>query len=145
MTNVAKYNTCKAVSSVLTVGTPIVTLIATGESFVSKPSASVSAAGIIAILISALFFKDKLAENFKAPSAFIVSACVFGLILLVENLLMPMKIVCIASMISSGIDEVSFKRMYKEAEALMPKKADAYKHLGYFITTQQKVEDIEKA
>ena len=64
MKPVAKYNTCKGVSTVLTVGTPIITLLCCGDMFVHKSSTAISAAGMFGILIAALFLKDKIAENF---------------------------------------------------------------------------------
>ena len=64
---VAKYNTCKAISTVLTVVTPIVTLMSCSDLFVHRSDSSVSAAGMFAIFLSLLFFKDKIAENFKVP------------------------------------------------------------------------------
>ena len=132
---VGKYNMCKAISTVLTVGTPIITLACQSDFFVHNSGTAISATGVFAILIACLFLKDKIAENFKVTSAFVISTAVFILILLVERIMQPMKIVCIASMVASGIDELTFKRFYKRFEALMPKEAEAYKFIGFVFTT----------
>ena len=132
---VGKYNLCKAVSTVLTVGTPIIALACQSSFFVHNSGTAISATGVFAILIACLFLKDKLAEKFKVPSAFIISTAVLIIIIVVERILQPMKIVCIASMVASGIDELTFKRFYKRFEALMPKEAEAYKFIGFVFTT----------
>ena len=76
MKTVAKYNTFKGVSTGLTIGTPIVTLICCGEMFVHRSDTAISAAGIFAILFSFLFFKDKIIEKFKSPSALVLSIAI---------------------------------------------------------------------
>ena len=73
MRAVAKYNTFKGVSTVLSVGTPIVTMACCGDFFIHRSDTAISAAGIFAILIAGLFFKDKLAEKFKSPSALVIA------------------------------------------------------------------------
>ena len=67
MKPVAKYNTCKGISTVLTLGTPITTLAICGAEIIT-PAGKISFAGVMVILITLLFAKDKLAENFKVPS-----------------------------------------------------------------------------
>ena len=79
MKTVAKYNICKGVSTLLTMGTPIVTLACCGSFFRERSSTAISAAGLMVILISLLFAKDKIAENFKAPSAFAIAGIVLVL------------------------------------------------------------------
>ena len=139
MKQVGKYNTFKGISTLLTMGTPIITLACCGDFFVERPATAVSAGGVFAILIALLFAKDKLAEKIKSPSAFIVSAAVLVIIVVVENILLPMKYVCIATMIASGVDELTFKRMYKALECKMPQCWQAYEHLGFIVA---KTEDI---
>ena len=145
MKQVGKYNTFKAISTLLTIGTPIITLACCGDFFVERPATAISAAGVFAILIALLFAKDKLAEKIKSPSAFIVSAAVLVIIVVVENILLPMKYVCIATMIASGVDELTFKRMYKALECKMPQCWQAYEHFGFiFAKTQDIFDEVQK-
>lgn len=139
MKQVAKYNTFKGVSTFLTVGTPIITLACCGDLFVHRADTAVSAAGVFAILIALLFFKDKIAERFKSPSALVVAIIVFALCVIVEKIILPVKIVCIASIAACGIDEATFKSWYKRLEKHLPEIADDYKHFGFIFTTTQKL------
>ena len=145
MKQVGKYNTFKGISTLLTMGTPIITLACCGDFFVERPATAISAAGVFAILIALLFAKDKLAEKIKTPSAFIISAAVLVIIVVVENILLPMKYVCIATMIASGVDELTFKRMYKALECKMPQCWQAYEHFGFiFAKTQDIFNTVQK-
>lgn len=137
MKKVAKYNSCKAISTICTIGAPIITLASCSEFFVHSTGTSISAAGMFTLLIVLLFAKDKLAENFKMPSAFIISFVGFLLICMVENLLAPMKAVCIVTMITSGVDELTFKQWYKSVEGLLPDNVSCYKHLGFIFTSSK--------
>ena len=138
MKPVAKYNTCKGISTFLTLGTPITTLAICGAEIVT-PAGKISFAGAMVILITLLFAKDKLAENFKVPSAFVVSIVGLMLILLIENILVPIKAVFIATMITSGIDELTFKSFYKQIETLLPKQAKAFKKVGFIFASSEKI------
>ena len=145
MKQVGKYNTFKGISTLLTIGTPIITLACCGDFFVERPATAISAAGVFAILIALLFAKDKLAEKIKTPSAFIISAAVLVIIVVVENIMLPMKYVCIATMIASGVDELTFKRMYKALECKMPQCWQAYEHFGFiFAKTQDIFDEVQK-
>lgn len=139
MSKIAKYNIFKGISTIITLGTPIITLICTSNFFVHRPETAISAAGIFTILISMIFLKDKIAENFKIPSAFILSLIVFVLILLIENIIEPMKMVSLTSMLASGIDELSFKRIYKSLELQMPESVKSFKHIGFIFTSSNKL------
>lgn len=138
MKQVTKYNINKGVSTVLTLGTPIATLVACGAEIV-RPAGKLSFAGVIVVLLTILFAKDKIAENFKMPSAFVVSIVGFIFILLVENILVPIKAVFLATMITSGVDELTFKRFYKEIEGLLPKQAQLFKHFGFIFASTDKI------
>lgn len=138
MKPVAKYNTCKGISTVLTLGTPITTLAICGAEIIT-PAGKISFAGIMVILITLLFAKDKLAENFKVPSAFVVSIVGLLLILLIENILVPIKAVFIATMITSGIDELTFKNFYKQTEILLPEQVKAFKKFGFIFASSEKI------
>ena len=116
MKTVAKYNLFKGISTFCTVGTPIITLMSCSNLFIHRSDTAISAAGIFTILVSILLLKDKIAENFKVPSAFVLSTVLFVGILLVEKIMLPMKIVALATMITSGIDEITFKRIYKQMD-----------------------------
>lgn len=139
MKPILKYNLYKGVSTVLTVGTPIITLLCCGDMFVHKSSTAISAAGMFGILIAVLFLKDKIAESFKVPSAFIVSAVALVFIYLVKNILEPMEYICWATLITSGVDEVTFKQFYKAIELSFPKSVNAYKHIGFIFGTSDKL------
>lgn len=140
MKQVAKYNLFKGVSTLLTIGTPIVTLAFCGDFFVHNSGTSLSAAGVFTLLIVLLFCKDKLAEEFKMPPTFIV--CLVGLILIcmIESILVPIKSVLTATIITTGIDEFTFKQMYKDIELRMPDRAKSYKKFGFVFTTTKKLE-----
>lgn len=133
MKTVGKYNLFKALSTVATVGTPIITLSCCSDLFIHRPETSISAAGMLAIFIALLFAKDKIAENLKMPSAAVVSLISLILIVMIENLLIPMKAVCIATLITSGIDEFTFKRFYKSLESELPGTANKYKYFGFLF------------
>ena len=139
MGNVAKYNICKSISTFCTVGSPIITLACCSDLFVHKTGTSLSAAGIFAVLLTILFAKDKIAENIKMPSAFVLALVIYIAILIVEKILTPVKTVCIVTMITSGIDELTFKRFYKNLESLLPESANLYKHFGFIFTTSSKI------
>lgn len=139
MRPVAKYNVFKSVSTLATVGTPIITLCLNSEFFVHRSETAISAAGMFTLFISLLFLKDKIAENFKVPSAFVVSLVGLILISMIENLLMPMKSVCIATMITSGVDELTFKRFYKSIESAFPENCKPKKLFGFIITSSEKL------
>lgn len=142
MSNVAKYNTYKGVSTALTVGTPIITLACCGDMFVQSSGASISAAGVFTILILVLIFKDKIVENFKVPSAFVVAMVMLVLIYLVENIITPIKCVCWATVIASSVDTITFKKFYKQIEILLPDEAKAFKHFGFLFTSNDKLEEL---
>ena len=137
--SVLKYNAFKGVSTLLTVGTPLITLACCGDMFVHRSETAISAAGIFAILIAALFFKDKIAEKFKSPSALVISISVLILCVLIENIILPIKYVCIATIAASGIDELTFKSWYKKVERSFPVCIDDYKHVGFVFTSTQKL------
>lgn len=139
MGTVFKYNLYKGLSTFCTIGSPIITLACCSDFFVHNSGTSLSAAGMFAIFIALLFCKDKLAENFKMPSAFIVAAVCFGLILIVEKLLAPIKIVCLVTMITAGVDELTFKQWYKAIKSFMPEVASNYEHFGFIFTTTNKL------
>lgn len=140
MKKVAKYNLLKGVSTLCTLGTPMVTLLLSGDFLIKSSSTSISAAGVFVLLIMALFFKDKILENFKMPPVFIVCLIAFVFICLIESILVPIKTVCITTMVTSGIDEFTFKRMYKELEMTFPENVSLYKHVGFIMTTTKKLE-----
>lgn len=137
---VAKYNLFKGISTVATIGTPIITLLSCSNLFVHRSDTAISAAGIFAILIVLLLFKDKIAENFKLPSAFILSTVLFVLILLIENIITPVKYIALTTMIASGVDEITFKRIYKSIEAQLPEAAQYKKFAGFLFTTSKSLE-----
>lgn len=144
MKQVAKYNTFKGVSTALTLGTPLVTLICCGDFFVHRSETAISAAGIFAIILMLLLFKDKIAEKWKMPSAFVMSTAILVLIMLVEHIILPVKYVCLATMIATGVDEITFKRFYKQIELLLPKEAASFKHVGFLFVSTDKLNSYKQ-
>lgn len=136
MTNIAKYNTYKGISTGLTFGTPIIAAACLGDFFVQSPEAAMSGTAVFAVLLAALFAKDKVAERFKAPSALIVALIVFIFCVVVENILFPLKIVSAVTMAACGVDELTFKGLYKRTELKLPQSAQAFKHLGFYGVKQ---------
>lgn len=136
MKPVAKYNIFKGVSTFLTVGTPIITLSCMGDLFVHRADTAISACGVFAILLSLLFAKDKILEQFKSPSAFKVALVGLVLIYIAENIIFPLKCVFWATLATTAVDEVSFKRLYKKVEKAFPNLED-YKHIGFIFTTSK--------
>lgn len=147
MKSVGKYNLFKGISTILTIGTPIITLACCSGTFLQTPHQTMSATGIFAVLIALLFFKDKIAENFKMPTPLVVSTIVFVLIVMVESILQVIKFVCIATIVASGVDELMFKRIYKRIEGFMPKGAENLKMFGFYFTStkamMEKLKEIE--
>ena len=139
MKPVAKYNVFKGVSTLLTLGTPIITLCSCGDFFVHRSDTAVSASGVFVLLILAILFKDKLMERFKMPPAFVICLIAFILICMIESILFPIKMVCIVTMITSGVDEITFKRFYKDIEQTLPTEYSKYKHIGFIFTTSKKL------
>lgn len=139
MKSVCKYNVCKFISTVLTLGTPITTLCCCSDFFVHRSETAISAAGMFAILLTLLFAKDKIAEHFKMPSAFVVSTVFLILVLMIESLIQPIKYVCIATMCTSGVDELTFKRFYKNIEVCLPENYKVNKYFGFIFTTSKKL------
>ena len=142
MKTVAKYNICKGVSDVLTLGTPITTLLLCSDFFIHRSETAISATGIFVIIITMMLFKDKIAEKWKVPSAFVLSTAVFVLLLLVEHIIQPMKYVCLATMIASGIDEITFKQICRSLEHSLPESAALYKHLGFIFANTDKLQEV---
>ena len=137
--SVLKYNAFKGVSTLLTVGTPLITLACCGDMFVHRSETAISAAGVFALLIAALFFKDKIADKFKSPSALVISIAVLISCVLIENIVLPIKYVCVATIAASGIDELTFKTWYKKIERSLPACIDDYKHVGFIFTSTKKL------
>lgn len=134
-----KYNIFKGISTLLSVGTPLATLFITSADFIYTPEGAMSFTGVLTILLAALLLKDKIAENWKAPSAFIVSAVLLVILIVVEHIIEPIKFVCLATMACSGVDEITFKRFYKNIEAVLPEVSKYYKHFGFLMTTSKKL------
>lgn len=133
MSNISKYNIYKGVSSVATFGTPIVTLACCGDFLRHRSETTISAAGLLVLILVLFFVKDKIFDNFKTPPAVVLSFLLFIFIVLIEHIILPMKIVCIATMIVSGVDEITFKQWYKRIEKKLPEIASDYKHAGFIF------------
>lgn len=135
MKTVARYNVYKLISTVLTMGTPIISLASCSELFIHRSDTSISAAGVFAILISFLFFKDKMLEKFKAPSPLVISIVGLILIHLIESIIYPIKIVFWVTVITTGVDAVTFRRMYKDIEKTLGDITKDYLKFGFLFTT----------
>lgn len=144
MTKVAKYNIFKGISTALTFGAPIVSMLCMGEAFISRPATAISGVGVFALLMSALFLKDKLAEKFRAPSALVLSIVVFVFCVLVENVIRPLKIMALVTIIVCGVDELTFKGLYKRIELAFPEQAAASKRFGFYMAKQRTIDETYK-
>ena len=133
MKEVGKYNLFKALSTFITTVPTILVAFLFKDSIVYDTNASVSFAAMIGIICALLFFKNKIAENFKLPSPFIIASILFIVIIMIENILIPTKYICLTVMIVCGIDELLFKRIYERIEMLLPEKRNIYKHFGFYI------------
>ena len=139
MKAVAKYNLYKGLSTAMTVGTPIISLASCSELFIHRSDTAISAAGVFAILFALLFFKDKLMENIKIPSPFVISIIGLILIALIESIIYPIKIVFATTVVITGVDTVTFRRMYKNLEITFPEKVNKFKRFGFIIGTTDNV------
>ena len=140
MKSVAKYNIFKGVSTVLTMGTPIITLAMCGDFFTETPGRTISATGMFALFLMLLLFKDKIAANWKMPSAFIVSLACLILIVMIKNIIEPVQYVCIATCISTGVDEITFKKFYTKLIHSFKTNYTDYQRFGFLFC---KSEDVE--
>ena len=133
MKDVGKYNLFKLLSLIITVVPTLIVAFSFKDAIITDSNASISFAGIIGILCAILFLKNKIAENFKVPSPFVIATILFVIIIMVENILIPAKYMCLTIMIVCGIDELSFKRIYQRIELLLPEKRNAYRHFGFYV------------
>lgn len=150
---VAKYNGYKAASTVLTVGTPIITLACCNELFVHRSDTAISAAGIFAFLLAVLFIKDKLLEFIKTPAAWKISLIGLVFCLVVHSLMDAMVIVFASSLAASTLDEFTFKRLYHDVVrkiSTIPEIQNVYKEyekFGFIWTTtkviNQRVQEVK--
>ena len=140
MKDVGKYNIYKGVSTVLTLGAPIVTLFSCGDFFLERSDRTISAAAVFTILVVLLLGRDKLAEKMKFPSAFILSLGVLVFITIVESIIYPIKIICIVTAITSGLDKITFEHLYKNIEAVLPDIYKGFMHCGFICTTTDKLQ-----
>ena len=136
---VGKYNLYKGISTLLTAGTPIVALASCSDLFVHRPDTAVSAAGVFAFLFAILFAKDKIAENFKIPSPFVISIVGLIAICMIESILYPLKIVFVSTIVSSGVDIVTFRQMYKSIENKYGESLNSYKRFGFVFAKTETV------
>lgn len=132
MNKIAKYNVFKLLSILITCVPVLIVTSRYTDFIVYSSGATMSFTAIIGVFIAGLFLKNKIIENFKVPSPFMVSAILFVIILLIEEILIPAKAICLTSMIACGIDEISFKRIYKRIELLLPDNAKAHRFLGFY-------------
>lgn len=142
MTKVAKYNLYKGISTALTFGTPLITTLCLGSFFKKQPSTAISGTAIFAILLSLLFMKDKIAEKFKSPTALIVAILAFVFCVVVEAIIYPVKVISLMTIIACGVDELTFKHLYKCLELQMPKTAESFKKFGFYAIKQTTLDEL---
>lgn len=142
MTNIAKYNTYKGISTTLTFGTPITTMLCIGEEFIKTPATSISAVGVVVILIICFFLKDKIADNIKMPSGMVLCIMGFTICVLMHNIIDPMMYVFGISGVVCAIDTVTFRSFYKHIELLFPPQAATYKRFGFYGTRQTTIDKL---
>lgn len=142
MTDVAKYNACKGVSTGLTFGAPLITAACLGDFFKQQPSTAISGAALFAVLLSVLLAKDKIAEKFKAPSALIIAVAAFAFCVVVESIIYPVKVISFVTILACGADELTFKHIYKSVELGLPKRVQELKKFGFIAARQTTVDDL---
>ena len=81
MREVGKYNLFKGISTVVTTAPIAITAFLQKDAFIKNSGTSISFAAIVGILLAVLFLKNKIAENFKLPSAFVIATVLFVTIL----------------------------------------------------------------
>lgn len=133
MKSVAKYNIFKGISTLLTVGTPVVTLACCGDFIVHRTDTAFSTAGVIAIIFSAYMLKDKIAENFKPP---LWAACLIGIVIIeiIKSIIMPVEIVLITTAAATGLDTVTFDKFCKQMYKHFPESTEEKTHFGFIFT-----------
>lgn len=140
MKRVAKYNLYKGISTLLTFATPTVTLACCGEFFKHRSDTSLSAAGVFVLILILFFAKDKIVEKLKMPAPFLFCALVLIFIIMIENILVPIKTVCIMTLVATGVDELTFKRFYKTVEKSFKCDISDYKKFGFIFSTTSSIE-----
>ena len=136
---VGKYNLFKGMSIMITVVPVMLATFSQRNLIIKDGGTSVSFAAVIGVLIAFLMLKNKIAENVKMPSAFIISTILFVTIVMIEQILIPVKLISLTAMISCGIDELSFKRIYKRLELRLPELSESYKHFGLYLVKTDKL------
>ena len=144
MKTVAKYNTVKGVSTTLNVGAPFIALLSCGDFIVEQPSRAISTAGIVVLIITFFLLKDKILEALKIKPVMVFSGLVLILACLLENIIGPVKIVCIVALAVSGVDTITFERWYKSIEKQLPEIAKDKKHFGFIFAKTQTIMDEAK-
>ena len=139
MKQVGKYNVFKALSIFVTCVPTTITSFYFSKDMIKNSGQSISLVGVIGILIAILFLKNKIAENIKFPSPFVFATILFVIIVMIEQILYPVKCVCLVTMVVTGIDELSFKRIYKRLELFFSNTAPAYKHFGFYCCKTEKI------
>ena len=61
------------------------------------------------------------------------------LCILLENIITPIKYVCVATFAATGVDEFTFKSWYKKLERAFPAAALDYKHAGFVFASSKKL------
>ena len=143
MKRVAKYNTCKAMSTVLTVGTPIATMACCGDMFIHRSDTALSATAVFAFLLSMLFLKDKVLDFIKTPTALKVAVIGFVFCVVVGNLIETLRIVFGMTIAASAVDELTFKRIYNNRVLGFPESYEQYKKFGFMFTTTENLDALE--
>ena len=139
MKGIMKYNLFKIGSTVLTLGVPTGTLALCSQFYKDIGSASTAAGAVFMGFIALFFLKDKIAENFKCPSGLVLAITTLAVALIIHLILVPIVYVCIASIVSCGIDELSFKRLYKKLEKTFPATCKEKKKFGFYFTRSKTV------
>lgn len=134
MKPVAKYNTYKALSTVITVGTPIATMACCGDMFVHRSDTALSAAAVFAFLLSLLFVKDKILNFIKSPTALKVAVTGFVFCVVVGNLIETLRIVFGMTIAACAVDEFTFKRWYNAIVLQFPENYKQYEKFGFLFT-----------
>lgn len=103
MTNKTKGILCRVGSGLLGAGVPLAATVSQFDFFVQRSDTTISAIGIIALIIGAVSFKGAVIKFFKTPTALKLWLVFFVLAVLVEPIIYQVKIIAIFGLAAQGV------------------------------------------
>lgn len=93
---------CRASSGLIGAGVPIAVLLCQYDFIVQRADTTISAVGVIALIVGAVSFKDTILKFIKSPNALKVWAILFVLAILVSNIIEQVIVVSLFGLIAQG-------------------------------------------